>query len=98
MNDRQRVEFDLPKPVWFELATIAQKRDTTVAALIADAIKATVVGEQTRIADRDRNRDQIVALVKTGMTDLDIAARLGVDRVRVCTVRRNARLPHQHDH
>lgn len=91
-NGMQRVTFELPGPVWFDLAGIAEKHEVTVADLIAEAIRDRVRAEHASDAASRRRRQQVIDMVSAGHTDAVICERLGETRDYVGTTRRRAGL------
>lgn len=84
---------DIPDPVWFELADIAETRDTEVPWLIAYAIRELLGTEHTRLAAARARRERVVALARQGLTDAAICERTGEGRDYVATNRRKAGIP-----
>ena len=85
-----RVVLDLPDPVWFGLADIAEERDIEVPWLIAYAIRDLLGTEHTRLAVARSRRERVVALAREGLTDAAICERTGENRNYVATNRRKA--------
>jgi len=81
---------DLPDPVWFGLAEIAEQREIDVPWLIAYAIRDLLGTEHTRLAVARARRERVIALAREGHTDAAICERTGENRNYVATNRRKA--------
>ncbi|PNW10661.1 hypothetical protein C1632_02560 [Microbacterium testaceum] len=85
-----KLEIDIPDPIWFALAGIAEDRDIKVPWLIVHAIRDLIGTEHTRLAAARHRRERVVALAREGHTDAVICERTGEGRDYVAATRRRA--------
>ena len=86
----QHVSGSISDPLWFRLATIAEERNRTIAAIFEEACTAYVAMHNPIAEDR---QDQVLRLWREGCTDRVIAARLGWTNHAVAARRRRLGLP-----
>lgn len=80
-----KVTIDIPDPVWFRIAAGAEAHGLTVEDVMAHAVRQVM-------PKRRPDGEDVLRLVRAGITDEQIAEALGARKADIARIRRDAGL------
>ena len=86
------VHFEIPDPIWARLLNVAEERGTEIPQLLSAAAVSITHGDPVRFRRATARRQRVIALVRAGLTDREVAFETGEVRQYVAEQRRKAGL------
>jgi hypothetical protein len=87
-----KVHFDVPDKVWAHLVELAEERHVSVAVVVSAAVADALRPSSMARLEADARKNHVLQLVRSGMTDAQIAERTGELKSYVGDTRRGAGL------